>query len=129
MEVIFEILFNVLGELFIQLVGELLVNYGLRAAVDGDTARRHPFLSLFGNILLGAIAGGLSLLVFREHFLKAQWLRVAMIFVIPPLAGVMMSAFGKWQEKHGGERASLERFWNGLAFALAMGIVRFLYAK
>ncbi len=129
MEFIFEILFNVLGELFIQLVGELLVNYGLRSAVDGDTARRHPFLSLFGNILLGAIAGGLSLLVFREHFLKAQWLRVAMLFVIPPLAGVMMSAFGKWQEKHGGERASLERFWNGLAFALAMGIVRFLYAK
>ena len=129
MEFIFEILFNIFGELLIQCFGELLVNYGLRSAVDGETARRHPFLSFFGNVLLGAIAGGISLLIFKEHFLKAAWLRIAMLFVIPPLAGVMMSAFGKWQEKHGGERASLERFWHGLAFALAMGLVRFLYAK
>ncbi|NDB75130.1 MAG: hypothetical protein EB141_05715, partial [Verrucomicrobia bacterium] len=119
MEFIFEILFNIFGELLIQCFGELLVNYGLRSAVDGETARRHPFLSFFGNVLLGAIAGGISLLIFKEHFLKAAWLRIAMLFVIPPLAGMMMSAFGKWQEKHGGERASLERFWHGLAFALA----------
>ncbi|MBI5803002.1 MAG: hypothetical protein HZA92_20055 [Verrucomicrobia bacterium] len=129
MEFIFELVFNIVGELFLQLVGELLVDYGLRSTVDGDTARRHPLLSFFGNVLLGAIAGGLSLLVFNVHLLKAPWLRVAMLFVIPPLAGLAMSAFGKWQEKHGGERASLERFWHGLAFALAMGLVRFFFAK
>ena len=124
-----EVLLPAFGEILIQLFGELLIDYGMRSLFDGYTARRHPFLSFFGNVLLGAIAGGISLFIFKEHFLKAMWLRVAMLFVIPPLAGVMMSAFGKWQEKHGGERASLERFWHGLAFALAMGIVRFLFAK
>ena len=129
MEFLFEILFNFVGEVLLQAFFELLINFGLRSVVDGYTARRHPVLSLFGNVLLGAIAGGLSLLVFKEHFLKATWLRIAMLIVIPPLAGLMMSAFGKWQEKQGGERASLERFWHGLAFALTMGLVRFFFAK
>jgi hypothetical protein len=128
-EFLFEIIFNFIGELLLQAIIELLVDFGVRSLVDGNTARRHPIISLLGNILLGLFAGGLSLLIFKEHFLKAEWLRVAMLFVIPPLAGLMMSQFGKWQEKHGGERASLERFWHGLAFALAMGLVRFFFAK
>ena len=137
MEFLVELLFNVLmevilplfGELLLQLFGELLVNYGLRALFGGGVARRHPILSLFGIVLLGILAGGLSLLLAGHHFFKSIWLRVAMLFVIPPLAGLLMTTFGKWQEKRGGERASLERFWHGLAFALAMALVRFFYAK
>ena len=137
MEFILELLFNVLtevilplfGELLLQLFGELLVNYGLRALMGDDVARRNPIISLLGIVLLGSLAGGLSLLVVGNHFFKNIWLRVAMLFVIPPLAGLVMTTFGKWQEKRGGERASMERFWHGLAFALAMGLVRFFYAK
>lgn len=129
MEIIFEILFSFLGELLLQLFGELLIDFGLRSAVDGETARKHPILSFLGNIVLGLVAGLLSLLIFGHHLLKHAGLRVAMLVVIPPLAGWVMSVFGRWQEKHGGERASLERFWNGFAFALAMGLVRFFWAK
>lgn len=129
MELILELLSSGLIELLIQVFGELLVDYGLRSAVDGATARRHPILSFLANVLLGLITGGVSLMIFDHHFLKATWARVVMLVIIPLLAGWMMSAFGKWQEKRGGERASLERFWNGFAFALAMGLVRFCWAK
>lgn len=129
MEFIFEILFGFIGELLLQAICELLAELGLRSMVDGQTARRHPVLSFLGNLLLGAVAGGLSLLIFREHLIKTAWLRVAVLFVIPPLAGLMMSAFGKWQEKQGGVSSTLGRFWNGLAFALSMGLIRFFFAK
>ncbi len=129
MELIIELLFNFLGEFLIQFLGELLIDYGLRSLVDGQSARRHPILSFVANVVLGLIVGGLSLLVFDHHLLQATWARVALLVILPPLAGWMMSAFGRWQERHGGERASLERFWNGFAFALAMGLVRFFWAK
>ena len=54
---------------------------------------------------------------------------MALLVGIALVAGWAMSAFGKWQEKQGGVRASLERFWNGFAFALAMGLVRFFFAR
>ena len=129
MEFIFEILFQFLAELLIQCIGELLVNYGARSLVDGDTARRHPIVCFLGNVVLGLLAGGFSLLIFKRHFFeRAEW-RVALLVGIALAAGWAMSAFGKWQEKQGGERASLERFWNGFAFALAMGLVRFFFAR
>ncbi len=129
MEFIFEILFQFLAELLIQCLGELLVNFGARSLVDGNTARRHPIVCLFGNVVLGLIAGAISVLIFRRHFIASESLRVAALFVVAGLAGWGMSAFGKWQEKQGGVRAGLERFWNGFAFAFAMGSVRFFFAR
>ncbi len=129
MELIVELLFNCLGEFLLQVFGELLIDYGLRSLVDGQSARRHPFLSFVANVVLGLIVGGLSLLIFPHHFVQAAWARVALLVIIPLLAGWMMSAYGQWRAGHGRERASLERFGSGFAFALAMGLVRFCWAK
>lgn len=129
MEFIFEILFQFLAELVIQFFGELLVDCGLRSLVDGHTARRHPVLSFSGNVVLGVIAGIISVLIFREHFLPGVALRVVALLLVPPLAGSAMSLVGKWQEKRGGERAGLERFVNGFGFAFAMSLIRFAFAR
>ncbi|GDY19466.1 hypothetical protein LBMAG56_08110 [Verrucomicrobiota bacterium] len=129
MEFIFEILFQFLAELVIQFFGELLMDFGLRSLVDGHTARRHPVLSFSGSVLLGVIAGIVSLLLFKEHFLPTAALRVAALLLVPSLAGWAMSLVGKWQEKRGGERAGLERFVNGFGFALAMSLIRFAFAR
>jgi len=94
-----------------------------------NTARRNPVVAFFGYVCLGAIAGGLSLLLFRDHLLKATWLRVAMLVVVPLLAGWLMSFIGARREAKGGERTRLESFANGFAFALAMGLIRFFFAK
>ena len=129
MEAIFELLFQLLAELLIQCVGELLFDFGIKSIVDGDTARRHPVLCFFGNAVLGLIAGAISVLIFRRHFVENTSLRLAMLFAVAGLAGWGMAEFGKWQEKQGGVRAGLERFLNGFVFALAMGLVRFFFAR
>lgn len=129
MEFIFDILFQFLAELVIQFFGELLVDCGLRSLVDGHTARRHPVLSFLGNVVLGVIAGIISLLLFKDHFLHSAALRVVVLLLVPLLAGWAMSLVGKWQEKRGGERASLERFVNGFGFAFAMSLIRFTFAR
>ena len=129
MEFIFEILFQFLAEMVIQIVGELLVDFGLRSLVDGHTARRHPVLGFLGSVVLGVLAGVISLLLFQHQILHGPALRVATLVLVPPLVGWAMSAFGKWQEKRGGERAGLERFLNGFGFAFAMSLIRFAFAK
>lgn len=130
MEFLFEILFSVFGELLLQLVFEVLADLGLGAWSErAKTARRNPVVAFFGYVCLGAIAGGLSLLLFRDHLLKATWLRVAMLVVVPLLAGWLMSFIGARREAKGGERTRMESFANGFAFALAMGLIRFFFAK
>ena len=61
--------------------------------------------------------------------LKATWLRVVLLVVIPLVAGWLMSFIGARREAKGASRTRLESFANGYAFALAMGVVRFLFAK
>ena len=130
MEFLFELLFSFFGELLLQLVFELLVYFGFGSTADrAKAARRNPVVAICGWIFLGAIAGGVSLVLMRNHLLKQVWLRVAMLLVIPALAGWMMSALGRFRETKGQERTRLESFWCGFAFALSMSLVRFFFAK
>ena len=129
MEFFFEILFQFLAEILIQIVGEFLVDFGLRSLMDRHTARRHPVLGFLGSVVLGVIAGLISLLLFKHQILHGPALRMTALVLVPPLVGWAMSAFGKWQAKRGGERAGLERFLNGFGFAFAMSLIRFTFAK
>ncbi|MFA6545223.1 MAG: hypothetical protein WCS99_12465 [Limisphaerales bacterium] len=130
MEFLFEILFSVFGELLLQLLFEVLVDIGFGAlAGRAEAAKRNPVVAFFGYILLGAIAGGLSLLLLRNHLLKAMWLRLTTLVVVPVVAGWMMSFIGSRREAKGKERTRMESFANGWAFALAMGMVRFFFAR
>ena len=88
-----------------------------------------PISAFLGYLVMGAAAGGISLLLFHDHMLKATWLRVVLLLVIPLLAGWMMSFIGARREAKGAERTRLESFANGWAFALAMGLIRFFFAK
>ena len=130
MEIILEFLFSFFGELLLQLFAEVLADLGVRF-VSGwaDAAKRNPVAAFLGYLVMGAVAGGLSLLLFREHMLKATWLRVVLLVVIPLVAGWLMSFIGARREAKGASRTRLESFANGYAFALAMGVVRFLFAK
>ena len=130
MEFLFELLFSVLGELLLQLVFEVLVDLGLGAWSErAKTARRNPVFAFLAYVCLGAVAGVLSLLLFRDHLVRATWLRVVMLVLIPLLAGWLMSFIGARREAKGGERTRMESFANGFAFALAMSLIRFFFAK
>ena len=130
MEFIIELLFSILGEICLQIVFEVLADFGLKSFAETMRAKkRNPILAFVGFALLGIIAGGLSLLLFRNHLLKPHWLRVTWLVIMPLMVGKVMSLIGSfWETKHR-ERTRLETFINGWAFALAMGLVRFFFAK
>ena len=133
-----EILFEVLSPLF-----EFLAELALQVAVEwlaarGMTALRAPWvergktagstLAAIGYTLYGAIAGGLSLLVFPRSFIPSHGLRIASLVVTPLVVGGVMALIGARRRRHDKAVARLDRFAYAYAFAFAMAAVRFVLA-
>ena len=123
-----EFLFEILGEFFFQLLLQALTEAGLHAWADPLRKPANPVLAAIGYALFGAMAGGLSLLIFPHNFVPAPW-RIANMLVTPVAAGWMMSALGAWRERRGQSRIRIDRFAYGYLFALGLGLVRFFYAS
>ena len=133
MEILAEIAFallQVVGELVLQMVFELLAELGVRGV--GETFRRsrpaNPLLAAVGYAVLGAAAGGLSLLMFPSSVIDSPTLRVANLVCTPLAAGAVMSLVGAWRRRKDQELIRLDRFAYGFLFALAMALVRFAWA-
>ena len=130
MEFFAELLFSFVGEFLLQFVFELLADLGFRViAESAQSARRSQVMRLLGYLCLGAMAGGLSLLIFPNHMVHDTWFRVAILAIVPVLAGWLMSLIGNRRAARGRSRSQLESWANGYFFALAMGLVRFCFAK
>jgi hypothetical protein len=124
MEILFELLFEFLGELVLQVVGELLFEVGLRSLAAPFRKRPNPYLASIGYVLLGALAGGLSLWVFPSLFIASHSGRIANAIVTPFIAGGCMAAIGAWRRRRDQELILLDRFAYGYLFALVMALVR-----
>jgi hypothetical protein len=127
MEILFELVFHVLNELVIQVVFESFAEVGLRHARKPSRKPPNPWLAAIGYVLLGAIAGFLSLLIFPTLFMPSHGARLANLLIAPVLAGGVMAALGAWRRRHDQELIRLDRFAYGYLFALAMAVVRFAF--
>jgi hypothetical protein len=79
---VLELILGFFGELLLQLVLEMLAELGLRSVRESFRPQPNPVLALIGYLLLGLIAGGLSLLL-APHFLIAQGLRMLNLAFAP----------------------------------------------
>lgn len=134
MEIIFEILFGLLqvfGEIFLQIVIEALVEFGLQGLREPFRRAKplHPLLAAAGYALLGAAAGAISLWIFPQRFIATPWLRTLNLVITPIAAGAVMSAIGMWRRKNDKELIRLDRFAYGFLFAFAMAIVRATWGR
>lgn len=138
MEILVEILFQivvwilqVIGELLLQIFGEALAELGLRSL--GEPFRRappiHPALAGLGYFLLGLMAGGLSLWIVPVLFIQAQWLRVTNLLLTPLIAGLAMSAIGRYRKRKAQELIRLDTFAYGAVFAFGMSLVRYIWGQ
>jgi len=130
MEILVEILLiplQLLLELILQLVLEALAELGLHAVRSALRPRKQasPVLATLGHLLLGAGAGGLSLLVFPQSFIHSTAGQTANLILTPLAAGGVMAAIGAWRRRRDKEPLRIESFAYGTAFALAMALVRF----
>lgn len=127
MEVLFELVFQIFGELLFQLVFEVLAEFGFRGLREPFRRPKpvHPILAAICYSAFGAAAGLLSLLVLPHLVITSPIGQTANLVVTPVMAGLAMSLIGIWRRKRGDELIRLDRFVYGFLFALAMSLVRF----
>jgi hypothetical protein len=127
MEILFELLFEFLAEVLLQVVFEVLAEVGLQTLREPFRKVPNPWLASVGYAVFGAVAGGLSLLVFPSLFMASHSARLANLLLAPVAAGAVMAAVGAWRRRRDQELIRLDKFAYGFLFALAMAAVRFSF--
>lgn len=128
MEILVEILAFLLQavlEIALQAAFELLAELGIRSV--REPFRRgpvDPWLAGLGYALFGAVAGGVSLLVFPELFVHSSTARWLNLFLTPLCAGLTMAFIGARLRRRGKATIRIESFFYGFVFAFAMAAVR-----
>ena len=79
--------------------------------------------------LLGAMLGAGSLMAFPESFSRTLDARVTVLIGAPVGRGLAMAVAGAMRRRRGGAARALESFSHGLAFALPMALIRYLWAN
>ena len=123
-----EFLLEIFGEFAFQMILEALAEIGLHGVANTNRRPPNPLMAAIGYAVLGAMAGGLSLLIFPHNFVPLPW-RITNMLVTPVASGWMMSALGAWRERRGQDRIRIDRFAYGYLFALGLGLVRYFYAS
>lgn len=123
-----EILFEFLAEFIIQVLGEAMIELSCHSIAETFRRPANPRLAWFGFCLLGAVLGGLSLLVFPIHFISIGYMRLFNLFFTPIAVGLCMTLLGAWRENRGDPVLRIDRFSYGYLFALVFAFVRFSFA-
>ena len=129
-----EFLFDILLELILPFLAEVLIDrlFGLGCqGTDGpswENRLSNPRLAFLGYGLIGAVCGGLSLLLLPQHLIKNHAGQYANLIFTPVVIGLVFGWLGRHREARGKPKV-LARFSYGFIFALVMALVRFEFAK
>jgi hypothetical protein len=126
-EFLFELVLQFVGELLVQLVFEF-VFHGLVEPFRTDR-RTNVILAVIGYICMGLIGGLISLWIVPNHVIDSAALRYINIAATPILLGFVFELLGGRREKRGKQKWLLDRFSYGFSFALAMGLIRLMFAN
>ena len=123
-------LLEVFAEALLQILAEALSEVGIhltRGRVEHAQSRSKWRLML-GYPILGAMVGGLSLLLFPHSLAHGHGGRLASLLLAPMLAAATTVAIGRWRARRGQDLASIDRAAYAYLFALGMAVVRFNWA-
>lgn len=129
-ELFFELLLQFIAETVLQIVGELIVRFGLEVLAEPLRRREpwHPATAFVAYACFGVAAGAVSLLVFPRAFVRSDALHGISLLITPVLVGGVSSLIGAWRRKHGESALRLDSFGYGFIFAFGMALVRLLFA-
>jgi hypothetical protein len=125
-EIILELVLTTTGELLLQLVVEILFEFGFDSMGESLRRRRraHPALALGGAALMGALVGLVTSLVWPTRLFQPGPLPGASLLISPLVTGLVMDRYGRWRK---GKGSYLATFWGGALFAFGMALVRFVW--
>ncbi|MTW14151.1 hypothetical protein GM658_26400 [Pseudoduganella eburnea] len=124
-----EFLFELFGEILIQFIVEVLAEAGMQSLFERREYRPNPWVAGVGYAVSGAIAGGVTVWLLPNHMVHNEILRKVNLLVTPLAAGGMMVLVGTWRAKRGDPVLRIDRFAYGYVFALALALVRFVFAQ
>ena len=119
-ELIFEEIFEILFQVLVQIAGESLL-HSFRRRDSSD-----PVLAGIGFVIVGAVLGFITTLIFPGRILSGPPLKGISLIVSPIGAGFCMHFFGSWRRRRGHDTSYLATFWGGALFAFALTFVRFI---
>ena len=128
MEIIFEVIFQFLGELLLQIVFQFLVELGFHSLKNSFRHTPNPVLATIGYILWWLMAGGLSLWAFPNSIIADPMLRLLNLIATPIALGLLMTLIGRFRARKGQDLVRLDQFGYAFVFAFAMAFVRFVWA-
>ena len=150
MEIIVELLFELFGQLILtflaEVIGSLFSNLKegvasrLRAPTKPEAhspdangaapvASFSPAAKLAFYLCLSGLFGWISLHLFPVSLARHMDTKIAMLIGVPLLCGLLMAVIGEFKRKRGRVAQTLESFGYGLAFALPMALIRFLWTR
>lgn len=132
MEEIVALVIQLILEVGLQIFGSLGFDWAAesrreRRGKGGEAVEADGSGWLAAFAVLGAICGGISLVIKSELILPTLGLRVANLICAPLVAGGLsyLVAAHVWHARGASPR---HHFWRGFWFALLFGLVRFAYA-
>ena len=128
-EGLLEILFEIFGELILQVLFEALAAVGVHLRQKEPAKPRSPVLLVVGYAVLGVLAGLLSLLVVSHSLAHSPTARLATLLLVPLLAALVTVLIGRLRLRKGQAPADMDRFMYAYLFALGMACVRYLGAS
>jgi hypothetical protein len=129
-EAILEIILSFLWEIFSNLLVQFLLELGLRSLVEPfrKSEDRHPVLAFIGCILLGTVAGYLSLFFLPYQLFHAKHLQGYSLFFVPLTCGISMAGLRKLRQRQEKQLVFMDSFTYGYTFAFFMTFVRSYHA-
>jgi hypothetical protein len=129
-EVIFEIIFGFIGELALELVVEVLVEFGFHDTAErvSDSFRSRTFVGLAYTVF-GAILGFLSLYIFPKVAFDSVVIPTLYFLVSPIIAGFLLTTVS-WLIDRGIGNSSWfkwDKFIFGVVFAMGYSLSRVFF--
>ncbi len=129
MELIFEFIFSIFGELLLQIIVEVLIELGFNgvASTIQNRKERSPLLAFIGYCIIGGLAGALSLWIVPHQVIESETFALLNLFITPIIAGLLMSYIGYLRKRRGKDIIRLDSFIYGFTFAFSMALVRYYF--
>ena len=114
-----------------QVLFELVATLGWESVKDSARRERQatPVLAGTGHLMLGVLAGILSLLIVPRRLAPHSPLPGLSLLASPIATGIAMHWLGEFWRGRGRDRPILFSFRAGAIFAFGMALVRFVYVE
>ena len=123
------VVLEILVEVLFQIAAEAVTARAVRAVRKeaGGSEPFHPVLAGAGYLVLGAVCGVASVLIYPHPFFHPSRIHGISLVVSPVVTGLVMWRVGLVRRRWGRDVLPLESFGYGFTFALGVAVMRFLY--